>query len=88
MNQYNTERILKRVRKEMQGIRNYKGLSQKEMGDILGVTGQQVAKYESGENQIKVSTLILFCEFFNITIAYFLKDAFRCDGIGLHKYIL
>lgn len=79
MNQYNTERILKRMREEMQGIRNYKGLSQKEMGDILGVTGQQVAKYESGENQIKVSTLISFCQFFNINIEDFLK---RCTEGG------
>lgn len=75
LNTYEISLISKRIAEQMEEIRMCKGLSQKEMGDILGVTGQQVAKYESGENQIKVSTLILFCQFFKIDIADFLK---RC----------
>lgn len=40
-------------------LRNSKGVSQKEAGDILGVTYQQYQKYENGSNRISAEYLYI-----------------------------
>jgi transcriptional regulator with XRE-family HTH domain len=42
--------------------RNLLGISQTELGDRIGVTFQQVQKYEKGVNRIGTSRLIQICE--------------------------
>jgi len=53
--------IAKTVGQNLRRIRIAERLTQKRMGDLLGVSGQQVQKYESGESQLSVSRLIQFC---------------------------
>lgn len=84
-----TERsiITRRVSRHMQETREYRGIPKKTIASVLGITVQKLTKYEKGEAEIEASVLMLLCEFFNITIACFLKDAFACDGVGYHKYV-
>ena len=48
------------------------GLSQEKLGEVLGLTFQQVQKYEKGTNRIGASRLRQIAQFLKIEIAYFL----------------
>ncbi|GAH17613.1 unnamed protein product [marine sediment metagenome] len=79
--------IARRVSHHMQTTREYSGIPKKTIASALGITSQKLTKYEKEEAEIEASVLMLFCEFFNITIASFLKDAFMYDAVGYHKYV-
>lgn len=48
--------------------RNMRGLSQRDLARHLGITFQQVNKYESGTNRICARTLYEIAEFFEISV--------------------
>ena len=54
-------------------FRNKKGLSQQELGKQLGVTCQQVQKYEKGINRIAASRLYNLAEILNMSIESFYR---------------
>ena len=60
------------------------GLSQKQLGDAIGLTAQQVQKYEKGTNRIAVSTLFIVAEALNVPVSFFfdelLKRRFEAHG--------
>jgi transcriptional regulator with XRE-family HTH domain len=51
------------------------GMSQERLGEALGLTFQQVQKYEKGTNRISASRLQQISETLNIPLAYFFKGA-------------
>jgi transcriptional regulator with XRE-family HTH domain len=55
--------------------RNLLGISQTELGDRIGVTFQQVQKYEKGVNRIGVSRLAKICDVLQITPAWLFEGA-------------
>jgi transcriptional regulator with XRE-family HTH domain len=50
------------------------GLTQSDLARRLGLTFQQVQKYESGANRIPLDKLIESCRWLNIPPALFLQD--------------
>lgn len=50
------------------------GMSQESLGDAVGVTFQQIQKYEKGLNRIGSSRLYEFSRILNVAIAYFFED--------------
>lgn len=48
-------------------LRIERGLSQQQLGDAIGLTFQQVQKYERGTNRISVATLLRICRFLTVT---------------------
>jgi transcriptional regulator with XRE-family HTH domain len=42
--------------------RNEQGMSQEELGDALGVSFQQVQKYEKGANRVSTGRLVQICQ--------------------------
>jgi len=48
------------------------GLSQSQLGDAIGMTFQQVQKYEKGENRISASMLHRISHVLHIPISFFL----------------
>jgi len=56
------------------------GMSQEKLGEALGLTFQQVQKYEKGTNRISASRLQQISEALNIPLAYFFKGAPVADG--------
>jgi transcriptional regulator with XRE-family HTH domain len=55
------------------------GLSQEKLGDALGLTFQQVQKYEKGTNRIGASRLQQIAQFLKVEIAFFF------DGLSGEK---
>lgn len=56
------------------------GMSQEKLGEALGLTFQQIQKYEKGANRISASRLQQISEALNIPLAYFFKGAPVSDG--------
>lgn len=56
------------IGKRLVFLRKEKGLSQKDIGEILGVTYQQVGKYERGESQLSCSSAVKLCVGLGINI--------------------
>ena len=50
----------------MKMLREKYGISQMKMGKILGVTFQQIQKYENGENGISFAKYVRFCNYFGV----------------------
>ncbi|RDL47883.1 Antitoxin PezA [Ensifer sp. M14] len=50
------------IGERLRAIRQTRGLSQEKVATALGITFQQVQKYERGTNRISVPTLIQICE--------------------------
>ncbi|MCO6180790.1 helix-turn-helix domain-containing protein [Ciceribacter sp. RN22] len=50
-------------------------MSQSDLGRQLGVSFQQVQKYENGRNRVSASRLQQLTAIFGVPVAYFFKDA-------------
>ena len=50
------------------------GMSQEKLGDILGITFQQVQKYEKGSNRVSASRLHHMSKALGVSIQYFFDD--------------
>ncbi|AWN46831.1 transcriptional regulator [Methylobacterium terrae] len=56
------------------------GVSQEKLGDALGVTFQQIQKYEKGTNRISASRLRQIADMLNVPVSFFYEGAPRQDG--------
>lgn len=54
--------------------RQIKGMSQTELGAFLGVTFQQIQKYESGKNKVSTEALVRMCQIFKVDIHDFINQ--------------
>lgn len=61
------EVVEKHIGKQIQVLRMSNKMTQKELAAQMGITYQQVQKYETGLNRISVSRLWQFCKIFSIT---------------------
>ncbi|MFN0042875.1 MAG: helix-turn-helix domain-containing protein [Alphaproteobacteria bacterium] len=50
------------------------GMSQEKLGDSLGLTFQQVQKYERGTNRIGASRLFDLCKVLDVPVGFFFDD--------------
>ncbi|ATU92915.1 helix-turn-helix domain-containing protein [Phyllobacterium zundukense] len=54
--------------------RNMIGLSQEKLGDSLGITFQQIQKYEKGMNRVGASRLQAIGNILNVPVTFFFDD--------------
>lgn len=59
----------------LRGRRKQLGMTQSHLAEALGVTFQQVQKYERGANRVSASTLYELAATLGVDIAYFFEDA-------------
>ena len=59
------------------------GLSQERMGEMLGLTFQQVQKYEKGVNRIGAGRLYQIADILSVPVSYF-YEGFVGDGATGH----
>lgn len=61
------------------------GMSQEKLGDMLGLTFQQVQKYEKGTNRISVSRLVDIAKILGVDIHFFfngIKSVTHANGFA------
>jgi transcriptional regulator with XRE-family HTH domain len=63
------------VGKQLRSRRTTLGMSQGKLGQLLGVTFQQIQKYEKGSNRISAGRLRQAAQALETSINYFLDDA-------------
>lgn len=63
------------------------GLSQTDLADAIGLTFQQIQKYERGVNRISVSRLVDICKVLKVHIDYFFDDASPVAKVSGKKYL-
>ena len=60
------------------------GMSQEKLGNSLGLTFQQVQKYEKGTNRIGASRLQQISQILQVPISFFFEGAPRAQTSGRH----
>ena len=63
-----------RMRRKMQGM------TQEKLGQALGLTFQQVQKYEKGVNRIGASRLFQISKILDVPVQFFFEEAPHADG--------
>jgi transcriptional regulator with XRE-family HTH domain len=66
-------KIDSRIGNRVKETRRLRGVSQKRLGEALGLTFQQVQKYETGKNRIAAGTLYQIADFLKVDVASFYK---------------
>lgn len=61
--------------------RNMLGMSQEKLGDHLGITFQQIQKYEKGTNRVGASRLQAIASILEVPVAFFFEDAPGNPGV-------
>lgn len=74
-----TEDIDKEIGARVREFRLLRSMSQQALADQLGITFQQMQKYEKGMNRISASALIMICKSLGITPDYVLGAYFDDD---------
>ncbi len=75
----------------LSSIRIVRGMSQEALGNIVGLTFQQIQKYERGANRVSASKLHAFADTFTVPEAFFFdglngrKPAVDLDNLGLGR---
>lgn len=61
------------------------GMSQEKLGDSLGLTFQQVQKYEKGTNRIGASRLQQISQILQVPVSFFFEGAPSAQTSGRHE---
>lgn len=61
--------------KRMRALRTERGLSLEQVADVLGITYQQVQKYETGANRTAPSKLARLARLFKVPVGTFFGEA-------------
>jgi transcriptional regulator with XRE-family HTH domain len=67
--------IDKQIGAKIHSLRRNHGLSCHQFAKKIGVSYQQIRKYETGKNAIKIGQLLFLTKFFNVDLSYFLDTA-------------
>lgn len=62
------------IGEKLRDIRKEKGFTQKELGNMLGITPQMIAQYESGKRKPKLETLQRIAEALGISWEIFMDE--------------
>ena len=68
------EPVDKLVGQNIRIFRMAKGISQTELGNSVGVTFQQIQKYEKGANRVSASTLVRVARELGVTVAFLVGE--------------
>lgn len=83
------EDVEKNIGQQLRMLRISQKMSQKFLAEKMGITYQQVQKYETGLNRISVARLCQFCKIFSVTPDFLFKDilAITDNSAGLDQLI-
>ena len=61
------------------------GLSQEKLGEQLGITFQQIQKYEKGTNRVGASRLQAMAQALDVPISFFFPEQAGANGSGFQE---
>jgi transcriptional regulator with XRE-family HTH domain len=70
------------IGKRVKARRFFLGISQEKLGSYLGITFQQIQKYEKGVNRISASTLYNIANILAVDISYFIEGYRQAPSLG------
>ena len=73
--------LTKQIASKIRFLRSLTAISQVELAKILGISFQQVQKYEKGSTKITAAKLCMIASIFNVDLSFFFKDASTIKGI-------
>lgn len=79
--------INQRLGRRIRVLRKQHGMSQHDIGDFLGVSAQQVQKWEAGINRLSAARLRMLCFLFDIRLDQFFFDKGTVDASYSHNTI-
>ncbi|HFF8521775.1 TPA: helix-turn-helix domain-containing protein [Providencia rettgeri] len=68
-----THFIARCIGRKIRQLRNKYNLSGSELANVIGISQQQLSRYENGLNDISVSKLMLISIYFNIDASFFFE---------------
>ena len=77
------EQIDKFIGHKIYSLRLEKGLSREQLSQVIGVTHQQLQKYETGSNRVTASRLLLIAKALEQEIPYF-YEGFEAGDTSAH----
>ncbi|MDR1476231.1 MAG: helix-turn-helix domain-containing protein [Holosporales bacterium] len=84
MAEYKSETADKIVGSKIKLRRKALRMTQKQLADMIGVTSQQVQKYESGTNRITMNSFVKICNGLKIRPEQLLTNFSFCEGTSEH----
>ena len=77
------EDVLKHFSLRLKELRKSKGLTQKDMADLMGMTDRNYQRFEYGKVNVTAKTLIFLADYFGVTTDYLLgrEKGEKEDGV-------
>lgn len=69
------------VGRRLKAQRTLAGVSQGKLGEMVGLSFQQIQKYEQGSNRISAGRLYQFASVLGVSVDYFFEDLVDVDAI-------
>jgi transcriptional regulator with XRE-family HTH domain len=80
-NRQSNEALDKHFGRNLNMLRGIKGFTQDQLAEKIGVTFQQVQKYENGSNRIAASTAVRICEALGVKLNQLLSVENQWEGM-------
>ena len=77
--------INKIVASRLKSLRKEKGLTQSDMAKLLNITQNAIFRYESGQNEPSLSTILFYSEYFNVSIDYIFGKERKITSSQMNK---
>jgi transcriptional regulator with XRE-family HTH domain len=65
--------VYKQIGKKIKNFRELKKITQEDLAEGLGVSVQQLHKYETGKNKISIDKLMILARRFNVDLNFFVE---------------
>jgi len=72
----------RKLGRRLREARLLKGLTQQQIGEMVGVSWQQVQKYESGDNRISAERLYTLSRELELSLAFFIEGGLAEDHLS------
>ena len=76
-NMYNTDEVAKRVKK----LRKKTGMSQEKFAEVIGVSRESVARYETGKRSMTIDVIDLYVSYCKVSADYILYGTRKCESV-------
>jgi transcriptional regulator with XRE-family HTH domain len=80
-NEYRRDIVSVRIGELIRRRRKELDLTQKDLAKMLNITAQQIQKYETGANCLRIDKLIEFCEALVLPVSYFFLTAYQTQSV-------